>query len=347
MKKIFKRKQSHKTEQQKFQRITTDTVAEHREKVLAGGRRFKYPVQYTRHKLVFNAIILAIIAVLAVVAFSWWQLYKTQSTNAFFYRVTTLVPLPVASVDGATAQYSDYLMRYRSQEHWLGQKGQIEQSEEDGARQRNHIKRQILDGVQTDAYASKLAREKNITVEQSEVDAVVTNSLKTANGMISQEQYDASTLDTLGYSPSEYRHLIYQALLRQKVAYEIDEKAKATANRVEGQLESNKDFAAVVETVGDGAIIGNSGLVRKTNQDGGLTQIALTLQQGQISDIVKSTTGDGYYIVRLDEVTDSELSYSFIKVPLTELTSRMQKIKKDGKIKEYISIPENTATVEQ
>ena len=29
-------------------RITNDTVAKHREQILAGGRRFKYPVQYIK-----------------------------------------------------------------------------------------------------------------------------------------------------------------------------------------------------------------------------------------------------------------------------------------------------------
>ena len=31
-------------------RITNDTVAEHRQRVIAGGRKFKYPIQYARHK---------------------------------------------------------------------------------------------------------------------------------------------------------------------------------------------------------------------------------------------------------------------------------------------------------
>ena len=39
-------------------RITNDTVAEHREKVLAGGRKLKYPLQYTKRKLVRNTILI-------------------------------------------------------------------------------------------------------------------------------------------------------------------------------------------------------------------------------------------------------------------------------------------------
>ena len=345
-KKLAKLTRRKKTEQPAIQRITTDTVAEHREKILAGGRRFKYPVQYTRHKLVFNAVIIAMVAVVAMVVLGWWQLYKVQVTDTFFYRITKVLPLPVGSVDGAQVQYSDYLMRYRSQEHWLKQKGQIEQSQQDGERQRNHIKRSVMDGVLLDTYAAKLAREKSIAVTEAEVDEVVTRSLQTANGTISQEQYDASTYDTLGYTRDEYRLLIRQALLRQKVAYAIDTKAQAATEKIQAALKTTTDFAAIAKQI-PGTQVGASGLVRKTNQDGGLTQAALALKQGEISGPIKSTSGDGYYFVRLDESTVQELSYSFIKVPLTELTERFAALKSQSKIQEYISIPAEQSQVKQ
>ena len=43
--KIRKRTDS---DEESSSRITADTVAEHREKILAGGRKFKYPIQYTQ-----------------------------------------------------------------------------------------------------------------------------------------------------------------------------------------------------------------------------------------------------------------------------------------------------------
>ena len=56
MKKLRRKKRSAEAEQPS--RITNETVAEHRERILAGGRRFKYPVQYARHRLVINTIII-------------------------------------------------------------------------------------------------------------------------------------------------------------------------------------------------------------------------------------------------------------------------------------------------
>lgn len=57
MKKLLKRITKRSNPEPLPNRITTETVAQHREQILAGGRRFKYPIQYARHKLVINAIL--------------------------------------------------------------------------------------------------------------------------------------------------------------------------------------------------------------------------------------------------------------------------------------------------
>lgn len=327
-------------------RITNETVAEHRERILAGGRKFKYPVQYARHKLVINAIIIGLAAVVILGIVGWWQLYSVQNTSTFFYRTTKVLPLAVASVDGESVRYSDYLMRLRSQEHWLAAKGQIEQGKKDNERQINYIKRSVINGAEADAYAAKLAREKNITVTDAEVDAVVKRSLQTANGTISQELYDASTLETLGYDRDEYRLLIRQSLLRHKVSYAIDTEASATVAIVTKLVtDPAADFDALATQTGKGVQAGSSGLVRKTNQDGGLTQAAAKLTVGQTSEVIKSTTGDGYYFVKLLESNANELSYRYIKVPLTVFNAQFAKLREQNKIKEYISIPVSQAQI--
>ena len=95
-----------KQEQAPPSRITNETVAEHRERILAGGRKFKYPVQYARHKLVFNAIIISVAAAILLAVIAWWQLYPMQNSSALMYRITLLLPLPVAQVDGENESVS-------------------------------------------------------------------------------------------------------------------------------------------------------------------------------------------------------------------------------------------------
>lgn len=325
-------------------RITNETVAEHRERILAGGRRFKYPMQYARHRLVFNTILVVIAALILFVAFCWWQLYSVQNTSSFFYRLTRVVPLPVASVDGESVRYGDYLMYYNSSAHYLSQSEQINLQSEDGKRQLNYIKRKSLDNIEADAYATKLARNLHVTVSNEQVDKVIDEDRNTVSGRISQETYDASALSVLGWSPEEYRQDAKAKLIRQEVSYAVDtiarQKQEAAAQLLaQPGADLNK---AAAQLGGEGAakaVVATSGLVPRSNRDGGLSSAAIKLEKGQISPVVKTTTGDGYYFVQLLDKNSTHVSYAYLRIPLTEFTTRLEKLKKDNRIHEYISIP--------
>jgi hypothetical protein len=326
-------------------RITNETVAEHRERILAGGRRFKYPMQYARHRLVFNTIIVTIVALLLVTLVGWWQLYLVQNTNPFFYRVTRVLPLPVASVDGESVHYGDYLMYYNSSAHYLQRSEQLNLQSEDGKRQLDFVKRKSMDTVVADAYAAKLARERGIHISKERVDKVIDDDRNTVNGRISQETYDASALNVLGWSPDEYRQDVQAKLLRQDVSYAIDTAAKSRQEQVGPLLKApGADFEKIAASLGgegdDKATIGVSGLVPYANRDGGLSVAALKLSKDQVSDAIKTTTGDGYYFVKQLEKTDTQVSYVYLKVPLTAFNKQLAELKKDNKVREYITIPE-------
>ena len=325
-------------------RITNETVAEHRERILAGGRRFKYPIQYARHRLVFNTIIITVAALVLVVFISWWQLYIVQNTSTFFYRITRVVPVPVASVDGEAVRYSNYLMYFNSSAHYLEQSEQINLQSEDGKRQLDYVKRKSMDTVLSDTYASKLARDLNITVDNTRVDEVINNDRSTANGRISQETYDASALSILGWAADEYRQDAKSKLIRQDVSYAIDINAKKKAEQAASLLKApDADLDKIAATLGgEGrgkANVGVSGLVPRTNRDGGLSTAAVKLEKGQISPVIKTTTGDGYYFVKLLDKNDTQVSYAYLRIPLTTFNEKLASIKKEGKVHEYISIP--------
>jgi parvulin-like peptidyl-prolyl isomerase len=334
-------------------RITNETVAEHRERILAGGRRFKYPMQYARHRLVFTTIVITLVAFLLIILAGWWQLYSVQNTSTFFYRVTRVLPVPVASVDSEPVKYGDYLMYYNSSAHYLKQSEQVNLSSKDGQRQNDHIKRKSMDIAIANTYAQKLAAELNIKVTQERIDQVTDDDRNTSTGRISQETYDASALNILGWSPSEYRHDTKNRLIRQDVAYAIDSAAKKQQEKATLLIQQDKniDFEALAKVLGgEGSAkvtAGISGLVPRTNQDGGLTTTALTLEKGGISSPVRTSTGDGYYFVKLLEKTDSQVSYAYVRIPLTEFNNRLEQLRKDNKIKEYIAISKEATGSDQ
>lgn len=352
MKKIL-RSRKPKKDQQPPSRITNETVAEHRERILAGGRRFKYPVQYARHRLVFNTILISVVALVLITIFIWWQLYPQQNSSTFFYRITRVAPLPVATVDGQNVPYSTYLMGYRSQAHYLETKEGINLKAPDSQRYVDYIKRKALNDAIEDGYAVKLAREKNIKVTDQQVDDAIAYQRKSRDGVASKETYDAIVRDHFDWTPYEAREVTARKLLRQEVAYSIDTQATDRRDKVIEMLKTESDFdkiAAAIGGTGEGKVsAGVTPLVPRTNQDGGLAAKAATLNKGETSTAFKSSSGDGYYIVRhLDSDNDGRISYSYIKIPLTAFSEQLKKLKSQDKVKELITVAEvNTQPLSQ
>lgn len=322
MKKVFNKLRRTPTEAEQPTRITTDTIAEHREKILAGGRRFKYPVQYARHKLVFNAILISIAALLALLGLGYWQLYGAQNSSDFMYRVTRVVPLPVAAIDGEQVRYSDYLLKYRGSIHYLREIEGVNFSSEDGQRQADFVKNQELNDTIADAYAKKLARELDITVSDVELEEALRQQRVSGETEQSEAAYYTTIRDYYGWSADEFRDITRTKLLRQKVAYAIDDKASAVSSEVATAIKAGStDLRALADTLNArsaGTVIyAAPGLLPRGNQDGGLSTAAAQLQVGQISEAIRSSTGDGYYFVKLIDANASQVSYEYIRVPLS------------------------------
>ncbi len=326
-------------------RITTETVAQHREQILAGGRRFKYPIQYAKHKLVINAIIISVAALAALVFVGWWQLYPSQNTSEFMYKVTKFIPVPVAYVDGQPVLYSDYLMRCLGSMHYAQQIEQTNFKTDSGKERIKYIKQQAMADSVADAYGTKLAAQMKISVSEKEIDDFMTVQRRYDKDLISKQTFDSVNLEYFNWTRSEYRHIIKNKLIHQKVAYAIDTDALKISKDLDAKLaaDASSDLKQLADTISPNSTIkpsfGSSGLVPKINQDGGLAREASKLKKDQFSKVFKSDNGDGYYAVKLIEITDTQVSYNFIKIPLTKFDSDLAKIDKKDKIKYLISIP--------
>lgn len=325
-------------------RITNETVAQHREQILAGGRRFKYPIQYARHKLVFNAIIISLVSLIIVIVIGWWQLYPAQNTSEFMYRITKVIPVPVASVDGQPVLYSDYLMKYLSSVHYLEQKEQLSLKTSDGQRQVEYVKQQSLQDAIADAYAMKLAKGMGISVSGTELQGFLKSQRQSSSGEISEQTYNAVILDYYGWSPGEYNHATENKLLRQKVAYAMDKDAQAVVDGITSALKDNLgvDFKTLasssVAVLGVKPMYGASGWVPKDNQDGGLAIVASKLAKLQVSLAIKSSIGNGYYFIRLLDINDNQVNYEYIQVPLSAFTNSLNNIINSKKVDKYIKV---------
>lgn len=340
MKNFLKRKKQADDESPAPSRITNETVAEHREKVLAGGRKFKYPVQYQRHKLVINTVIIVVGAVVLLSALCWYLLYIAQDTSKLTYRITQLIPVRVASVDGEPVRYSDYLMRYRSSLFYMQKQDAINLNTADGKRQAAYYQRQELTNAERSTYVSKLARENNVSVSDQEVTDFIQKDIDAKS--VSLNAYEKTVLNSYyDWSLDEYRSIVRGELLKRKVSFTVDTSAKQKAEELYQKVMSGVDFATVAaESSDDDATKvngGDSGVLPLTSLDSdGLVAAAKKLDVNQVSGLIQGV--DGYYFIKLIAKSNDTIQYRIIKVELTVFDKQFAALKEQGKIKEYISV---------
>lgn len=335
-KKILKKSNTQETQVAK---ITNTTLEEQRKEILNKGKKFKYPVQYSKNRLVGNASIIALVILITGLGSLLYQLYKAQNTSEFIYRFT-VIPFPVAKVDGEIALYRDYLMEYRANM-------QIATTKKDEIESANNVKalsvlnkNKAMKNAIANAYAQKKAREMGISVSEKEIDEAFDAQRKTQNTELTESALYKIAADNYGLSPSEYRRMFIELpLLRRKVTAEIDKNAATTRDEVVKYLNDNSnDFSKAAEQFGDKIEYNKPGKVRKTNIDGGRSKVASQLNVGEVSKPFISNAGDGYYIVKLIEKSDNEISYESIKIKFTEFNSQLEKLEKEGKVKKYIKV---------
>ena len=334
---VAKKPETHKSQ---IAKITNTTLEEQRKEILNKGKKFKYPVQYSKNRLVVNVLIIAGVILITGTGLLWYQLYQAQNTSEFIYRFTTVLPFPIARVDGERALYSDYLMEYRANM-------QIANAKKDEIESANNVKalsvlnkNKAMKNAIANAYAQKKAREMGISVSEKEIDEAFDAQRKTQNTELTESALYKIAADNYGLSPSEYRRMFIELpLLRRKVTAEIDKNAATTRDEVVKYLNDNSnDFSKAAEHFGDKIEYNKPGKVRKTNIDGGRSKVASQLNVGEVSKPFISNAGDGYYIVKLIEKSDNEISYESIKIKFTEFNSQLEKLEKEGKVKKYIKV---------
>jgi hypothetical protein len=342
LRKVFKRQVTPPPET--GGRITNETVAEHRERVLAGARKFKYPLQYTKHRLWIISIVIVIVTTFSFFGFCAWQLYGIQSTDKLMYRLTQLVPLPIAKVDGEWVRYSDYLLELRSAIHYLSSKEAVNFNSDDGRRQLDYQKRLAMDKAVQSTVVARMAREQNITVSNEEVDNFVKGQISSDRLGVSEDVYRQVIRDYYDWSFEEYKNSIRQQLLRKKVMAKLDQEARATTEAILKKIHKGGDFAAVAKKESEDVLSknqgGDVGLVNKETDDpNGLIVAAAALQPNQVSKVIEGV--DGFYIIKLLEKRDGgDLHFAKIYVSYKILEKKMADLRAKNLLEEYVEVGE-------
>lgn len=321
------------------QRVTNDTVSDHRDAVLSRGRRFKYPFHRSKHRIAIISFIVALVALIVLALVTGLQLYRRQSTSDFTYRVTQIIPFPVAKVDGNTTSYESYLFELKSSLHWQEKYGTTDLKSPDGKRQIEYLKRSALDKALTNTIARSFAAKEKIIVDEKEIDDVVAR-IKASGGNLAQilgENFD--------FTESELRRYIKDSILRQKVAQQLDKDAPKRAAAALEQIRGGKPFATVATELSEDLetkpLAGDIGVVDKdrANLPVEVVNAIFKLNVGEVSEVI--ATQNDYFIVSVTEKVDEKRAkVSIIRIRVKDIGQYLDEYKKQNKVTEYIKLKE-------
>lgn len=323
-------------------RITNETVAEHREEVLSGARKFIYPLQHSAHRVVI--ISLGIFAVLAMTFFVYCvlALYKFDTTSTFIYRVTQVLPFPVAKAGADFVAYENYLFELRHYIHYYQTQQKVDFNGDSGREQLAAFRKTALQDVVNNAYIKQLARERGVSVSDQEVEAQI-ELLRTQNRLGSNDTVLEDVLKEFwNWSIDDFKRELKQQMLAQKLVSNMDIDAHERAQNVLTALQNGGSFADLARQYSDDPqtkdIGGDYGFaIERTNRDLSPQVIGtlFSLQPGQTSGIVETPLG--LEILQVREVDGNRIRASHIFFQFEPVETYIDPIKNERRQRLFIN----------
>lgn len=323
--------------------ITNETVAEHRENVLAGARKFIYPLKHSRRRVVVISSTIFIAALVVFMAYVTVSLYRFQSTSGFLYGVTKVIPFPVAKAGDSWVSYNSYLFELRHYMHYYETQQDVDFSTQSGKEQLANYKKQVMDQVINDAYVKQLAKKHDVSVSDRAVNDQVA-LVRSQNRLgASQNEFREVLNEFWGWSEDDFKHSLKQQMLAAAVVAKLDTETVNEANNALSQLKGGADFAALAGQVSeDESTKGNGGqypgAIERSNADipAAVMVQLFKLQPGQISEVIN--TGYTLEIVKVNGVQDGRVQASHIVFNFKSIEDYTGPLKEQNKPQNFISV---------
>lgn len=324
-------------------RITNDTVAGHREEVLSSARKYIYPLQHSKHRVVRISISLLVLVIVAFFVGVGLGLYKFQSTSTFIYDVTRVIPFPVAKAGNHWISYESYLFELRRNMHYYQTQQQADFATKDGKAQLSRLKHQAMAQVVQDAYVKQLAARNDVSVSNKAVDDELA-LVRSQNRLGSNDHVFKEVLQEFwGWNESDFKRELKQQLLQQAVVAKLDKPTVAKADQAMAQLRTGTDFAALAGQVSeDPGTKATGGQYPEAITIGArelpplLTAELFRMKAGQISDVIN--TGYTLDIVKVIDMSGSSLHAAHIQFNLADISTFVQPLQQKEPAHQYIKL---------
>lgn len=324
-------------------RITNETVAEHRERVIGSARKYIYPLQHSKHKIVLISTALFAAAVIGFFAYCTLALYRFKSNSGFLYGVTRVIPFPVAKAGAGFVAYENYLFELRHYIHYYETQQKVDFNSEAGRLQLIDYKRRALNQVIDAAYIKQLADKNNVSISDRELNDEIA-LVRSQNRLGANDKGFEDVLKAnFGWSMGDFRRSLKQEMLAQKLVAALDKEAQAKAQAAYNEIQSGAKFEEVAKKYSDDKASAAAGgeygfLVDKTNRDlsAHVTQTLFDLKPGEVSAIIN--TGLTLEIVKNLEVQGNKVKAAHIVFALKDINTYLDAAKKEQKARQFIRL---------
>lgn len=341
-------KKKEEVEKTSVPRITNDNVAEHREEVLSGARKYIYPLQHSKHRIVLLTTSLVITAVLVFTASSVFLLYSQQTTSSFMYQVSKVVPFPVARISNTLVSYENYLFELRHYIHYYETQQELSFESDAGSSQLASYKKRALDDVVNLAYTKILAEELDVKVTSLEIEDQIRIAREQNRLGSSDDVFEDVLKDYWNWSVSDFRRSLSNELLVQKVTRSLDTETEDRARTALAKLESGTSFEDVAAEYSDDEGTkdsgGDFGLVDASNRNVSQQTVdtLLKLAEGQYSGVRVIPYQNGYAleIVKNLEKKGNGAKGAHVIFRLKNLSDTLNDRKESQPYKLYVNLPE-------
>ncbi len=319
-------------------RITNETIAVHREEVLKGARKYIYPLQHSKHRIIVITSTIVVVAILGFLTYCILALYKFYQYNTFLYRTSQVVPFPIARIDDNFIAYENYLFELRRYVHYY----QTQQKNLfGGEKQISQFRHQALQSVINDGYVKILAHQNHVGVSDKEVNARIAE-VREQNRLGSNNKVFTDVLrDYWGWSVADFKRSLKEQILSEKVVAKLDAADMARATAALAQLKSGADFAAVAKQTSDDSTAQTNGgdygfAITKTNPNvpPQVVDELFKLKPGQVSEIINA--GTTLEIVKVNQVNGDSVTAQHIVFGLKDISTYIEPLKNKQPPKTYV-----------
>ena len=330
-------------EDESVPRITNETVAEHREKVLGSARKYIYPLQHSKHKIVLISSGLFIAAVIGFFTYCTLSLYRFKSTSGFLYGVTRVMPFPIAKAGPNFVAYENYLFELRHYIHYYQTQQKVNFNDALGKQQLANYRSRALQKVIDDAYVKELATKNHVSVSDSELNNEI-DLVRSQNRLGSNEKgFEDILKDNFGWTLSDFKRSLRQEMLAQKLVADLDTVTSGRAQQALNELNSGASFGDVAKKYSDEGNSKDHGgdygfLIDKTNRDisAQVVQTLFDLKPGQTSGIIN--TGYTLEIVKNLGFQNGKVHAAHIVLTLKDINIYLNPLKDKEKTRLFVRL---------